>query len=549
MDAKKLYEYGQSLFSKKMALDSLHQEIAMNFYVERADFTWQRSLGTDFASNLMTSYPLLIRRELADQFGQMLRPKEKPWFYMGTLDERLMDDEVRGWLEWFAIVMRRAMYDRNANFSKAMRQGDNDYAAFGQAVPSVQMNRDADGLVYTLWHLRDLCWIEDSNGKICAIWRKWKPSTRDLVTLFPKTVDQKVRDKMLKDPAAEIQCVHMVVAADMYDMKVSTPFVSIYYDVENETKLEETPSLDLFYSVERWQTVSGSQYAFSPATVAALPEARLLQAMTWTLLEAGEKATNPPLIADQNIFRSDVAMFAGGLTWADFDGDGKLADYLHVLTNDKSGLPLGEKQAAQSMKILSDAFYLNALKPFNPASDPQMTAYQAGQIVQDYIRRALPLFEPMEDERNGQICELTFAKMLRAGAFGPTSVMPRKLQQAIAAKQLQFRFRSPLHDTIEQAKGNLFMQMKQLTVEAVGIDQNAQYIPKAVDALRDALTGIGVPAKWTRDEGEVDSMSQDAASKQQAAEFLQQAQQGADVAQTISESRKNSAEAQPVPVQ
>src|SRR5262249_1573305 len=130
-------------------------------------------------------------------------------------------------------------------------------------------------------------------------------------------------------------CMHMVVAADMYDMKVNTPFTSIYYDVDHDTVLEEVPSFDLFYSIERWQTVSGSQYAFSPATVAALPEARLLQAMTWTLLEAGEKATNPPLIANQNIFRSDVAMYAGGLTWVDME-DGKLADYLHVLTNDKS---------------------------------------------------------------------------------------------------------------------------------------------------------------------------------------------------------------------
>jgi hypothetical protein len=46
-----------------------------------------------------------------------------------------------------------------------------------------------------------------------------------------------------------------------------------------------------FYRIPRWQTVSGSQYSYSPATVAALPDARLIQAMTFTLLEAGEKAT------------------------------------------------------------------------------------------------------------------------------------------------------------------------------------------------------------------------------------------------------------------
>jgi len=74
MDAKKLHELGDDLFTKKSALNSLHQEIAQNFYPERADFTVQRSLGMDFASDLMTSYPILCRRKLGNAFGTMLRP-------------------------------------------------------------------------------------------------------------------------------------------------------------------------------------------------------------------------------------------------------------------------------------------------------------------------------------------------------------------------------------------------------------------------------------------------------------------------------------------
>lgn len=547
MDAKKLYDFAERSFSKKLGLISLQQEIAMNFYPERADFTFQRSLGTDFAANLMTSYTLLVRRELGDQIGMMLRPNEKPWFYMDTLDERLMDNEVRQWVEWMTKVQRRGMYDRASMFTKAEKQGDHDFAAFGQDVISAQMNRNANGMIYNCWHLRDVAWIENEDGVICAVFRKWKPGVRDLRRLFPKTVSQKTQQLAERDPTAEVNCIHMVVEADMYDQKVHTPFTSIYYDIDNETELEVVPSFDTIYSIERWMTVSGSQYAFSPATVAALPEARLLQAMTYTLLEAGEKATNPPLIADRNIFRSDVAMYAGGLTWADFDGDGKMSDYLHVLTNDKSGIPLGEKQQERCARIISDAFYLNALRPFNPTSDPQMTAFQAGQIVQDYIRKALPLFEPMEAERNASICELTFGRMLRAGAFGPGLVMPKKLRQAIDNKLLQFRFRSPLHDSIEQIKGTTFLTMKQLVAEAVALDPAAQDVPNAVVALRDALTGVGVPANWTRSDGEVADRQRERDSAAQTAQFLQAAQGGADVAKTISESRKNTAAAEPAP--
>ena len=57
MNIKDLYGVGNDLFGKKSPLQSLWQEIAENFYPERADFTLRRSIGTDFAANLMTSYP------------------------------------------------------------------------------------------------------------------------------------------------------------------------------------------------------------------------------------------------------------------------------------------------------------------------------------------------------------------------------------------------------------------------------------------------------------------------------------------------------------
>ena len=82
MDAKELNGIASQLFSKRMPLVSLWQEVADNFYPERADFTLRRSIGTDFASNLMSSYPVMCRRDLGNQFGAMLRPTAKPWFHV-----------------------------------------------------------------------------------------------------------------------------------------------------------------------------------------------------------------------------------------------------------------------------------------------------------------------------------------------------------------------------------------------------------------------------------------------------------------------------------
>lgn len=545
MDVKKLNDLAQNTLSKRGSLLSLWQEIAMNFYPERADFTFQRSLGTDFAANLMTSYPVIVRRDLGNQIGTMLRPTEKQWNYMVCSDERVMqDNDSRAWLEWATTVQRRAMYDRVSQFTKATKHGDHDYATFGQCAISIELNRHATALLYRCWHLRDMAWLENTDGKICAIFRKWKVSVRELRQMFPKTVSKSTEQMERLDPFKEVECMHMVVESDLYDGdSKSRPYTSIYYDVDHQSELEAVGIFDTIYVIPRWQTVSGSQYAFSPATVAALPDARLVQAMTYTLLEAGEKATNPPLIADQNIFRTDVALYAGGLTWADLEGDGKLSDYLHVLTNDKSGMPLGIEMQKDCRAMLADAFYMNVLRPFNPSTDPTMTAFQAGQIVQDYIRKALPLFEPMEADYNGAVCEATFGLLFRAGAFGPIQNMPAPLRGGV---DIEFKFRSPLHDSIDQMKGQIFLQTKQMITEAIALDQTAPDILDAKIALRDVLQGIQTPARWTRSEDQIASMDmqrQDAAKTQA---FIAAAQGGADVAKTISESQKNLSKAGPV---
>jgi hypothetical protein len=127
-------------------------------------------------------------------------------------------------------------------------------------------------------------------------------------------------------PNEEFECMHMMLEADMYERRSGAhgTYWSIYYDHGNEHVIQEVNTWNQEYAIPRWQTVSGSQYAFSPATVAALPDARLLQAMTYTLLEAGEKVTNPPMVATQDVVRSDVAIYAGGITWVDRDYDEKL---------------------------------------------------------------------------------------------------------------------------------------------------------------------------------------------------------------------------------
>lgn len=538
-DTKSLIEQGNFLFGKRNQLVTFWQDLAENFYPERADFTVTREIGDTFAENLMSSRPLLVRRELGNAFSAMLRPRDRRWFTITIDREERLDRAGREWLEWASDVQRRAMYDRHAQFVRATKEGDNDFATFGQCVISREIDWESTNLLYRCWHLRDVVWCEDHVSRVDQIHRRWKPTVSQLLARFPKTAHSQVVKLREKEPYREIECRHVVMRADNYgeQKKFRTPWVSVYIDVENNHLLEEVGSHSQIYTIPRWQTVSGSQYAYSPATVIALPDARLLQAMTLTLLEAGETAVRPPMIATRDAIRSDVALYAGGITWVDGEYDERLGEVLRPLTQDKRALPFGLEIAQTVEASLAEAFFLNKLTL--PPAEGEMTAFETAQRVQEYIRTALPLFEPMEIEYNGALCEDTFDALMRVGAFGS----PAEIPESIRGAEVQFKFESPLHKALEREKVARFEESRALAIAAAELDPKSINLLDVRTALREALEGAGVPAKWMRDPEVVEAMAVQQAQMEQAAQAAALAEQAGKAGQEMAAAEQASAQA------
>lgn len=530
-DAKSLKEWGDRLFSAKRPLDTRNQSIADHFYVERADFTVTRDIGDEYADHLMSGYPAMVRRDLGNSLGSMLRPKGQPWFHIGADREEKETHEAKAWLEWATGLQRRAMYDRKALFTRATKEADHDFATFGGAVISTEVNRRDMALLYRCWHLRDVAWAEDSYGQINFIARNWKPTVRELCGYQPKLkVHPKVLERKDKDPDGKVEVRHMVVDAETYDAtkQFRQPWVSVFIDCENNHIMHESGSWTRIYTIPRWATVSGSPYPYSPATTIALPDARLLQAMTLTLLEAGERAANPPMIGVSEAIRGDLNVFAGGFTAVDAEYDERLGEVLRPLVQDKSGLPFGMDMSDRQQGMIREAFYLNTIN-MPPHDGPEMTAFEVGQRVQEYIRNAMPLFEPMEADYNGALCEMTFETLLHEGAFGS----PDSIPQEIAGSDVSFRFESPLAEMVERQKGQQFLEAKAMIAQAMEVDPDAPLVMNFPDTLRDVLSGIGSPTKWLRSPEEVEAMKRANDAKAEAATMLAGMEQGATVAEKL----------------
>jgi len=522
---------GESLFNGRGSLLTLWQELAWQFYVERADFTTERWKGDEFADHLYSGYPMIVRRELANAFSSMLRPTNIEWFKVTVDSKQKLSTAARQFLEHATDIQRRAMYDRKAQFVRATKEADNDFATFGQAVISHEIDWQRPGLLYRTWHLRDCAWSEKYDGSIGEVHRKWKPKLSELKRQFGEqrlspALQRACRDK--KQMGREVECQVATVMSEDFGSRIQQPFKRYIIDVENRHTIEEVPQWNLGYIIPRWQTVSGSQYAYSPATVAGLPDARLLQAMTLTLLEAGEMAVRPPVVAIEDVIREDLNWYPGGITVADADYDQRLGDVLQPISQDKSGLPFGMEMNQDTRNMLASAFFLNKITLPESASK-EMTAYETSERIQEYIREAAPLFEPMEYENNAVLCEDTFDHLLRAGAFGSFRDIPEELQGA----DIRFQFESPLHDAIERKKGNQFMETREMLLAATEIDPAAMATLDVRTALRDALHGIGTPANWLNEEDVVEEQARMLMEEREQQKQLAMVQQAGEAGQAV----------------
>jgi len=496
--AKQLCEIGKTLFSKKEPWNSLAQDIAENFYPMRADFTSSLSLGSDFSLDIMESFPVQARETLGNTPNAMLRQGD--WFQVRTGIESIDEDPTNArWLDYATRNYRRLVYDRRANFVSATIEADHDWVAFGNPVLSVEESPTRDHMLFRAWHPRDCAWMINEVGRIDHIQRKMKKTARNLVMRFKDKVHPDIKLAAEKNPTQEFEIRHIVLPTDeIYgDDKArmrrfkNMPFISCYIDVDHEQYLGEGGLPVFNYVVPRWRTLTGIAQGFSPASINALPDARMLQQLATIILEQGEKAVDPPIVASGNVFRDAVNIYAGGITYADLEADQKIQDAFQTL-NTSGGIGIGMEIKADVRQLITEAFLLNKL--FLPDSR-EMTAYETSVRMAEFRRAALPFFGPIESEYHLPLLDAGFQLALHNKQFD-VGDMP----EALADRDVTFIFDSPLNTAEGRADVAAFQESVQILAGAAQFDQT---IPTTMDfkkMTKDAVRGTGAKADWFNDE-------------------------------------------------
>jgi len=226
-------------------------------------------------------------------------------------------------------------------------------------------------------------------------------------------------------------------------------------------------------------------------------------------MEAGEKAADPPMAAQQDVVRGDIDLTSGGLTWLDAEYDESLGAAIRPLVQSARGFPFGWQIMEDVRAQVAAAFMLNKLT-LPDAGHGDMTAYEVGQRIQEYVRSATPLFEPIQADYNAKLCDETFNVLTAAEAMPAPETLPEEMTDT----DIDFSFENPFTAAASQevavqydaVTGLLSRQMQLDPMAVAELDTNIMF--------RAAVRGLSVPADWLRSED--DAMEQRAVLEQQA---------------------------------
>jgi hypothetical protein len=517
--AKELLRLGNHLFDNKRPIDSLNQEIALNFYSQRATFTNIRTEGAETANHLFSSYPERARQEFGNALAEFLRPGN--WFQIHVNDTAIDSGLAeRRFLEMLTDVQWRAMTDSVTNLIKATRQTDHDLAAFGNGVLKYGVNQDASALLFQNFHLRDAAWMENVKTQVDCMHLNWNPTAKTLVEKFGNNVSSTVKKLYDKEPYTRIPCRHVVMPSRLYRHKTKNgkefKYASLYFEVDSGVILEDVGQNYFGYVVPRWQTVSESVYGVSMATSVLLPDSRTLQVMMRTLREAGEKYVDPPMVAVMDAIRGDLALYAGGVTTADIEYDERLGDVLRPLTQDRGAFPIGLDLATALKEDIRSGFFLDKMQL--PETSRVMTATEVRRRIQEHIRAAAPISRPIQEEYNDPFCQGVFDVLSAYGAF-PLNEMPESLD----GKDIEFKFRSPLDQLEEQNAAEVYIDVRdRILLPAAQIDPAQIANVDLTTATRAAMSASGWKAEWFAPEENVAARHEQTAQEAEAAKAMQQ---------------------------
>lgn len=450
--AKRRLERWRNLKTNKSRWMSHWEDLARLMLPRRMGFITQMTEGERRTEEIYDATAMRAARGLANGVGQLLRPEGEKFFFIRAEDDRLnQSDEVQDWLKRSEDRLHNSIFTPKARFRQAVGEADMDLVVFGTAINFVGLSRKARRLKFLTIDLKDVDIALDEEGNPDTVFQHRRFTLRQAEQRFTKgRLSEDLRRRLENRSEVDLDTKYdfLRVVTPRTNGKVDAvlarnmPFTNDWIEVDSAHEVSEGGFREFPFVIPRWDTSSGEVYGRSPGMI-ALPDSETSNAMSETILVAGQKAADPPFFAPNDSSFDAINSFSGGISYYDVDTAVQLRGNPFFSMKNDYNLPITRDMQFDTRQQIEAAFFKNV---FNlPIRGPEMTATEVITRKEEFIREMGATFGRLESDYLAPQVEIAFSLLLRIGEFNP-------IPEILLERDVRFEYTSPIKRIREQAE-------------------------------------------------------------------------------------------------
>jgi hypothetical protein len=445
-----------------------------------------------------------------------LTPRNSMWHRLAASDPYLKKNrEATLWFEEATRILFKYRYAPTANFAAQNQQVWRSLGAYGTGCNFIDELFGTKGLRYKNIHLGELFLVENHQGVIDKVIRRFALTARQAYQQFGDALPEGIKNVKDRDPNRKFLFFHCVKPredrdpgrADYKGMQYAA-----YYVSEEGKKLLKEEGYNTFpYCPSRYEQLSGMVWGYSPA-MAVLPAIKTLNEEKKTVLKQGQRTVDPIYLMHDDGVMDMFSARPGSQVAGGVSAEGR--PLVHTLP--VGNIAVGKDLMDDERLVINDAFLVTLFQIL--VENPQMTATEVLERTREKGVLVSPTMGRQHDEYLGRVIERELDILAMQGALPP---MPGILKEAQGEYTVVYD--SPLTKAQRAEEASGLMRTLETTLNVVNVSQNLEPLDHFDwDIIVPEISDIqGVPMRWMRDPKIIAEIRTQRQAQQETQEMIQ----------------------------
>lgn len=519
--AKAVLDRHSAHVRSRSEMDSVWQEVKDFVRPDTADFAGGQSRPGDARRRMYDSTASWSLDQLASGLHSHLSSPVDTWFMLGVtgVPYAELSFEEKFVLEQNAERIYAQFSSASSGFNSAIHETYLDIGAFGTGVLFEWMDMRTMTLKFRAYPLAD-CWVKESmDGTVNELQRVTKYTVGQVEEEFGPLPEK--LGKMKKDD--HVKVIHEVRPRKSPNGRgpKGKAFSSSYVCKDTSETLLES-GFDYFpYHAPRWTKLAGESYGRGPG-LSVLPDIRMVNTMSHTVIVAAQKMVDPPLMVEDDGYLLPLRTVPGGINYRRPGAE----PILPIPTAQR--IDIGVEMIEQRREMIRRGFYVDWLVR------QQKRERQTAQEVMDERNQMLSMLGPvvgrLQSELLGPVIQLSYRLLGRHNMMVP-------LPESLRNEKLEINYVSPAAKAQSITRGQGMMSYLQQVTQLLPVLPNLIHSINE-DALNSELQDLtDAPRRILNDPEET-------ARRRQAAQEQEQAALTAQALPQVAKASKDFAQAQ-----